>query len=64
MKNDIAEMIKTRPELFDDQDCQPGGEKDKFWTDFHNQSNEHLPDYLKQALESAKSKRQPEPQPA
>lgn len=61
MKTDIPALIKTKPELFDSQDCRPAGGKDQFWAGFHDQSNEHLPDHLKQALAAAKAKRESQP---
>lgn len=64
MKSNNANLMKTNPDVFDDQDCRPSGAGDKFWDEFNKSSNEQLPDYLKQALELAKSKRQTEPQPA
>ena len=55
--NNVPELIKANPDAFDFPDCRPGNSADEWWANFHKQSNEHLPDYLKEAMAAAKAKR-------
>jgi hypothetical protein len=55
--NNIQELIKTKPEMFDYPDCS-----DKPFIDpmADKKSFDLLPDYLKKALDAARAKKQPD----
>ena len=55
--NDIQELIKTKPEMFDYPDCS-----DKPFVDpmADKKTFDLLPDHLKKALEAAQAKKQPD----
>jgi hypothetical protein len=52
--NNIPELIKTKPEMFDYPDCSDA----EFVEPTESEGFEHLPDDLKQALVAAKSKKE------
>ena len=55
--NNIQELMKTKPEMFDFPDCSAGG---SYPDDLSAEMEEHLPDQLKQALAAARAKKQPD----